>query len=158
MSCLLSVIGCCAVSLVSASGCIPSRLPVRRGESGSVVDSNLGQPIDRANVLVESWRVRTPSGERFERKDVYRTVTDDQGRFQVPELKEWYAVIPIPDLPPAFNRRLCVTKRGYRRVVVDPWADSTENPWANRLPNPIQLATIEATPLEPSGCPFGEVP
>jgi hypothetical protein len=144
----------CAVSVASAIGCIPRRLPVRRGETGSVVDAASGRPIAGAAVRVESWRVFTPRGERSERKDVYLTATDEQGRFQVPELKEWYAVIPIPDLPPAFNRRICVTTPGYEPGVGDPWADERASPWSYQLPDPFRLARIDPTRAGGKGCPF----
>ncbi len=145
------ILGICAAAVF---GCIPSRLPVRRGEAGTVLDARTGAPLSGAVVVVESWRVRTPLGERLERKDVFRTVTDLKGQFQVPEKKEWFAVIPIPDLPPAFNRRLCVTKEGYASSVADPWAKTAESPWMYSVPEPFRLT---ATGAADAGCPFGAV-
>jgi hypothetical protein len=144
-----------AVPLAVASGCIPSRLPVRRGETGSVADAKSGQPIVGATVLVESWQVLTPTGERSKRKDVFLTATDSDGRFEVPELREWYLVIPIPDLPPAFNRRFCVTKDGYKPAVADPWADAAQSPWSYHPHDPLLMAAMDSVSPGRAVCPFG---
>jgi hypothetical protein len=103
------------------------------------VDAKTGAPIPGAVVTVESWQVTTPSGGRSKLKDVFRTNTNSEGRFEVPEKKEWFVVIPIPDLPPAFNRRICIEKPGYEPSIDDPWGRRKERLLEHRTPSPFRM-------------------
>ncbi len=142
-----------AAAAAMVSACIPSRLTVRQGEGATVVDAASHRPIAGADLTLETWQVYTPMGGQLGRKSVFRTKTDAAGHFSVPEQKEWFVVIPIPDLPPAFNRRLCIAASGYEIAVADPWAASTQSPWSYEFP-----ATYALKPLSGAStarqCPF----
>ena len=85
---------------ITGSACVASRDVVRHAHAGTVVDSASGAPIADAAIVVESWSVRTPSGGRSKRRDVFRTTTDVAGRFYVSEMKELFFSLPLPDMGP----------------------------------------------------------
>ena len=130
----------------------PARVVVQRAERAIVVDMTSGSPSAEAHVSVETWQVATPPGERCRRKYVFRTKTDAAGRFHVPAESEWLFIVPIPDLPPAFNRRICVAAVGHDAKVADPWATS-EPPWNYRFPETYELVPASGR-SESARCPF----
>ena len=136
-----------------AIGC-SSSFQVRRAERATVVDARTGAPIVGAAVIVESWRVVTPSGKQREREDVYSTRTDLTGHFEVPALMQTFRVIPLPDLAPAFNRRICVSVQGYQVAVADPWADAQSHPWQFEFPLVYKL--VPEDNADAHACPFGQ--
>ena len=138
--------------LLATLGCSTS-LQVRRAESATVVNASTGAPLVGAAIVVESWQVVTPSGHKFERKDVYSTLTDSQGRFDVPGLMQLFHVLPIPDMVPAFNRRICVSAKGYHVALADPWAGSQSQPWQFEFPQVYKLTPAQTGYIEE--CPFG---
>src|SRR5690349_426483 len=85
-------------------------------------------PIEGAMVVVETWLVVTPSGEKYRLKDTFLARSDPAGHFIVPGKSERMWVGLMPDLGPAFNRRVCIYKDGFRPAVEDPWA--TTKPWS----------------------------
>ena len=145
-----------AAFAVTASACVASHEVVRHAHAGTVVDSASGAPIADATVIVESWSVRTPSGGRSKRRDVFRTTTDVAGRFYVSEMKELFFSVPLPDMGPEFHSRICVTKDGYVATVADPWSEGRHSARFYELPTVLHL-----TPVRPSDtsrlmpwCPF----
>jgi hypothetical protein len=146
----------CGLFLAPLLACIPSRLAVRREDGGRVLDAATNRPVPGATVVVESWQVVTPGGQKFKLKDVFTTKTDGTGSFYIPAKREWFAVIPIPDLPPAFNRRVCVAANGYELLIADPWATRRDSPWAFQFPQPWRLfSTPTPKPSPAPSCPFG---
>ena len=141
---------------MAGSACVASREVVRHAHAGTVVDSASGAPIADAATVVESWSVRTPSGGRSKRRDVFRTTTDVAGRFYVSEMKELFFSLPLPDMGPEFQSRICVTKDGYVATVADPWSEGWHSAGFHELPTVLRL-----TPVRPSDtsrpmtwCPF----
>jgi hypothetical protein len=122
---------------IAIAGCfIPAIRVFRARLEGEVmtVEGNNRVPLSGAAILVETWAVETPGGAKWKLKDVLQTRTDENGRFIIPEKAERMWVGIAPDLGPAFNRRLCIRKDGYRTVVADPWASDARNPWSYSVP------------------------
>ncbi len=144
-----------AALLVAPSGCIPSHLVVQQSESVTIVDATSRVPIAGAEVTVETWQVRTPLGDRYRRKYIAHTKTDGAGHFTIPVVKEWFAVVPIPDLPPAFNRRICIAEAHHEVIIADPWAAPGVSPWTYSFPTTYELRPL-ANPgtVAPIPCPF----
>jgi len=145
-----------AAFAVTASACVPSHEIVRHAHAGTVVDATSGAPIDNAEVIVESWSVRTPSGSRSKRRNVFRITTDAAGHFYVAEMKQLFFSVPLPDMGPEFHSRICVTKHGYAATVADPWSGGRHSARFYELPTVFRL-----TPVRPSDtsrpmtvCPF----
>jgi hypothetical protein len=127
------------MALCALNACIPSHLTVQQSESAVAVDAVSQLPLAQADVVVETWQVTTPTGMRSKIKYRFRTRTDESGRFSIPEVKEWFAVVPIPDLPPAFNHRLCVTASQHDPAIADPWATPDADPWSYRFTGRFEL-------------------
>jgi hypothetical protein len=139
---------------VTAAACVSHEV-VRQAHAGTVVDSTSGAPIADATVIVESWSVRTPSGERSKRRDVFTTTTDGTGRFFVPELKRRFFSIPLPDLGPEFYSRICVTRDGYAPSVANPWSGGRRSASFYELPTVFRLTPARPSDAaRPSWCDF----
>jgi hypothetical protein len=131
--------------VMTASACVPSHEVVRQAHAGTVIDSASGVPIAAATVIVESWSVRTPSGGRSRRRDVFTTTSDAAGRFYVSEMKELFFSIPLPDMGKEFHSRICVTKDGYAASVCDPWSEERRSAWFYELPTVFRLTPVRPT-------------
>jgi len=145
-----------AAFAVTASACVPSHEIVRHAHAGTVVDATSDAPIADAEVIAESWSVRTPSGSRSKRRNVFRITTDAAGRFYVAEMKQLFFSVPVPDMGPEFHSRICVTKHGYAATLADPWSGGRHSARFYELPTVFRL-----TPVRPSDtsrpmtvCPF----
>jgi hypothetical protein len=118
-------------------GCyLPSTRVYREQRHGEVLYRQGEQllPVTDATVLVETWQVSTPGGERFELVDVFVTRTDGEGRFMVPSKAKRMWVGLLPDLGPAFIQRHCVSGSGFRASIADPWAATANPPWQYQWP------------------------
>jgi hypothetical protein len=105
-------------------------------------------PLEGATVVVETWKVVTPGGGKYRLKDTVVARSDPAGHFIIPPKSERMWVGLMPDMGPAFNRRVCIYKDGYRPVVEDPWAAT--KPWSYRWPDAYELEPdTESRPKPP---------
>ena len=136
---------------ITLTACIPSREIVRKADAATVVNAISGAPIADAKVIVESWQLKTPTAYPRDRKDVFATYTNADGRFYIPEMKKWAFGLPVPDTFPSFGRRLCIEKEGYIPTI-----DPVDNPgfrqnFLSDFPSMYRLMPSD----QGATCPFG---
>ena len=100
----LSLSAVILLSVATSLGCL---LPivVRGAHSGVVVDQAAGEPVPGVEILVETWEIGQPTGNRLEKARTYRTRTDGHGRWSVPRSRGLWFGVPMPHVSPAYGHK-----------------------------------------------------
>jgi hypothetical protein len=112
-------------------------------------------------VVVESWQVQTPPGDPSLR-ELLHTIdveTDAQGRWSVPEERDWKLAILAADGFPYFRQSACVIVSGHVVFAVNPFSGAEEGyrrPVNGLLPEVLALesSTIVSPSMQTPSSPL----